>query len=91
MKKSKTYRDKMEVFLIWGLASARFSPSRYKTVKSFKNKYWSVVDGITYSYLKASTGFLFAAFHDCAVTVKRAINKAINPARAKIHQPNAIL
>jgi 5'-deoxynucleotidase YfbR-like HD superfamily hydrolase len=45
----------------------------------------------SYSHLKASTGFLLAAFHDCQETVRRAIIMAVNPARAKIHQLRVVL
>lgn len=44
-----------------------------------------------YSYLKASTGFLAAAFMLCQLTVSIAINTADSPARAKIHQPSSDL
>jgi len=43
------------------------------------------VGGGFYSYLRASTGFLVAAFQLCQLTVSNAMPNVSNPAKAKIH------
>ncbi len=45
----------------------------------------------SYSYLKASTGFLVAAFQLCMLTVKSATPSAINPARANTYLLSSVL
>jgi hypothetical protein len=46
---------------------------------------------VDYSYLNASTGFLFAARQLCKFTVIKAIPKAIIADKAKIHQLSCVL
>jgi len=45
----------------------------------------------SYSYLKASTGFLLAALNEFKETVNKDINMTINPAKVKIHQLRVVL
>ena len=45
----------------------------------------------SYSYLNASTGFLFAARQLRQLTVKSVMPKISNPARVKIHQLSSVL